>query len=98
MGVQYEEGMAVYIRDGVAVDPWGREVEGFDVEGSQKAAEAAQQPAEDDQYDEMSAQELKDELRRRQDAGREIDTTGVTRKAQLAQKLREDDKAQAAQG
>lgn len=107
MGVQYEEGMAVYIKDGVAVDPWGREVEGFDVEGSQKAAEQAQQVSadpdtdpgrEDDRYDEMSAAELKDELRSRQDAGREIDTTGVTRKAQLAQKLREDDAAQAAQG
>lgn len=94
MAVQYEEGMAVYIKDGVAVDPWGREVEGFDVEGSQKAAEAAQEPAEDDQYDEMSAQELKDELRRRQDAGREFDTSGVTRKAQLAQLLREDDAKQ----
>jgi hypothetical protein len=86
---EYQEGMAVYIKGGVPVDAWGREVEGYEIP-SESAPEP--EPVEDDRYDEMSAQELKDELQRRREAGREIDTTGVTRKAQLAQALREDDK------
>jgi hypothetical protein len=86
--VEYQEGMAVYIKGDVPVDAWGRQVEGYEV----PKAEPEPEPVEDDRYDEMSAQELKDELQRRREAGREIDTTGVTRKAQLAQALREDDK------
>lgn len=91
--VQYQEGMAVFIRDGVAVDPWGREVEGYEI----KEAPATPTEAErdDDRYDEMSANELKDELKRRQEIGHDIDITSVRRKADLAQKLREDDAAHA---
>lgn len=94
-GVPYQEGMAVFIKDGIAVDPWGREVEGYGESQPEQTEATPQQPAEeereDDQYDNMSADGLKEELRRRQDVGREIDTTGVRRKADLAQKLREDD-------
>lgn len=98
MAVQYEDGMAVYIRDGVPVDPWGRTVEGYDdLESDLEEAEKAGQAREADAYDSMTADELKDELKARQEAGREIDVTGVRRKAELAQKLREDDAAQAAQ-
>lgn len=44
-------------------------------------------------YDEWSSTDLKSEVKRRREAGREIDTSGVTRKAQLASLLREDDEA-----
>lgn len=106
--VQYEEGMVFYIKDGVAVDAWGREVQGHDAVQPEKATEqvreqvqeqndapeADESDREDDRYDDMTADELKDELKRRHEAGREIDITGVRRKADLAEKLREDDRAQ----
>jgi hypothetical protein len=44
-------------------------------------------------YDEWSSGDLKAEVKRRRESGREIDTSGVTRKAQLASLLREDDEA-----
>lgn len=102
MGMQYQEGMAVYIKNGVSMDAWGREVDGFGSGAQQADSESVEAPQavsrddrEDDQYDNMSADELKEELRSRHESGREIDTTGVRRKADLAQKLREDDEAQA---
>jgi hypothetical protein len=51
---------------------------------------------EDDEpsdYDDMTVDELKDELKTRRDAGREIDTTGVTKKSELIEALKADDNA-----
>lgn len=44
-------------------------------------------------YSGMTVDELKDELKTRQEAGREIDTEGITKKSQLISALQADDVA-----
>lgn len=48
-----------------------------------------------DNYDQKTVPALKDDLKARQEAGREIDTAGITKKSQLIAALREDDRKQA---
>ena len=53
------------------------------------------EPSEDETsaYDDMNVDELKDELKKRQEAGREIDTSGIKKKSDLIKALKADDKA-----
>lgn len=44
-------------------------------------------------YSDMTVDELKDELKVRKEAGREIDTEGITKKSQLVAALEADDQA-----
>lgn len=47
----------------------------------------------DEEYENWSAAALKNEVKKRKEAGRTIDTAGVTKKAQLAELLNADDQA-----
>lgn len=50
-----------------------------------------------DNYDQMTIAGLKDELKVRQEAGRDIDTSNIKKKSQLIAALRDDDRAQASE-
>lgn len=71
--------------DAPLVDAWGRRAD-EDVDMSEPAAP-------DDTYNDQTVGDLKTELKTRQEAGREIDTSGITKKSQLVEALRADDRA-----
>jgi hypothetical protein len=48
-------------------------------------------------YDSWTSAELKAAVKERNEAGRTLDTSGMTKKSQVAQVLRDDDAAQAAE-
>ncbi len=83
---------AVFQRaDGTLSDPWGNTVEADEI--SFGDAPEDEEPAAPD-YSTMTAQELKDEVARRQAEGREFDLSGVKVKADLVALLEADDAAQ----
>lgn len=51
----------------------------------------------EDPYKDLNAEQLKDELKARIEAGREIDTTNIKKKADVIAALQADDEAQAAE-
>lgn len=73
-----------------------RKFDAMDEEDGDGAGEDDSQEAGPD-YDAMTSKELKAEVKARQDAGREIDITGMTKKSQVAGALRADDAAAAAE-
>jgi capsid protein len=76
-----------FVSDGVEINAWGRPVDedmAFDDDGAQG-----------DNYEAMDVKRLKGEIKARKEAGRELDTTGVTKKSQVIALLRADDEAQA---
>lgn len=75
--------------DAPLVDAWGRRAD-EDVDMSDQA------PTPTDNYNDQTVGDLKAELKKRQDAGRQIDTSGITKKSQLVEALRADDRAQEA--
>lgn len=80
--------------DGREVDAWGRTIE-----KQQDDAEwtPEQQAAGEVDYDSLTADELKAELKRRQDEGRKIDTTQIKKKSDLVDALKADDEARSAE-
>lgn len=75
--------------DGTFKDAWGNIVENPDVEGTEEVV-----PEGKVDYSAMTAQELKDEVARRQAEGREFDLSGVKVKADLVSLLEADDAKQ----
>jgi len=80
--------------DGTFKDAWGNVVDDpdFSVEESEDGS-TPETTAKS--LDEMTAQELKDEAKARQDAGRELDLSSVKNKADLIAVLKADDQANA---
>lgn len=66
-------------------------------EDDDAAEDAGEPPAPTKDYESMTSKELKAEVAERQEAGREIDITGMTKKSQVADALRADDAAAAAE-
>lgn len=68
-----------------------------DSEEDAGTSEDGQSEGVEDPYAGMNAEQLKDELAARLEAGREIDTKGIKKKAELIEALKADDEAQAAE-
>lgn len=73
--------------DGREIDAWGRSVQ-----REQKQPEAEPQTTGPG-YDGMTSDELKAELKRRQDEGRQFDTASIKKKSDLIDALKADDEA-----
>lgn len=89
-----------FVKEGRWTDPWGRD--GGDAALDDNGYPTQGPGAEDDpdlsvNYRDMKVDELKAELSRRLEAGREIDTSGITKKSELIAALVADDEAQAAE-
>lgn len=80
--------------NGVGSDPDSDDDSGDDEDDSD---EDDDEDNEDDtsKYSEMSSKDLKAEVKTRRDAGRELDTKGITKKSELIELLVADDAAQA---
>jgi hypothetical protein len=99
--------IVVFMHDGQVIsnDPRWNELSGKDRAKLAKAnfgIEPDQDDSEENEdgvegYDSLNADQLKAELKARQDAGREIDTKGIKKKADLVAALEADDEAQASE-
>jgi hypothetical protein len=98
-----EKPVVYYLEDGTEIsnDPrWLYQQQAEAMDAQQKAmlgANAQTDEFEQADYTTWSAAQLKEELKKRQDAGREFDTAGVTKKGQVIDLLKADDEAAAAE-
>lgn len=82
--------------DGSLSDAWGNTVDESEVSFDEGDTQEDEETT--GKYADLTAQQLKDEVKARQEAGRTFDLTGVRTKADLARVLEADDAAQAQEG